>query len=73
VLKTGDIHPVHNLLAFVEYGTDGVDVWTSIALDPEAPFRLAAESKQYRECGSRDETRTVGKLQDVHSLNQHPA
>jgi hypothetical protein len=46
--KTGDKHPVHNLLAFVEYDGSGCAVWTSIAEDRSAPFRLAKENARRR-------------------------
>jgi len=48
--RTGDVHPVHNLLAFVDYDEYGQPCWTSIATDPEAPFRLASARKLSREC-----------------------
>jgi hypothetical protein len=37
--KTGDPHPVHNSLVFVQYNPCGQEVWTSIAGDSEAPYR----------------------------------
>lgn len=39
--KMGDIHPIHKRLAFVEYEEDGSAIWTSIAEDKSAPYRLA--------------------------------
>lgn len=52
--KTGDRHPIHKFLAFVEYDPVYGPIWTSVHPDPEAPFRLATSSKQ----GPPDHTRT---------------
>jgi len=49
--QTGDRHPVHRRLGLVEYDTDGVAVWTSIAEDKSAPCRLAKENAQGRLAG----------------------
>jgi hypothetical protein len=65
--KTGDIHPIFNLLAFVEYDTDGVEVWTTIARDPKAPFRLALASKQSRQDCMSDAIRTHRNLPECQS------
>ena len=59
--KAGDRHPLYSLLAFVEYDENGVGWWTSIATDPEAPFRLCSANTLHRDCGRRDETAT-GKI-----------
>lgn len=49
--KTGDPHPVYNLLAFVEYCDRGHEIWTSTFDDPSAPYRLARESAEFpRRC-----------------------
>ena len=48
VYKTGDPHPIHNMLAFVEYGDSGQEVWTTIASDSAAPYRLASLSAQHQ-------------------------
>jgi len=69
--KTGDVHPIHNLCAFVEYDEEIGEIWTSIASDPEAPFRLALENKQLRNSGKRIQTCTFGTADLCHS-NQHP-
>lgn len=65
--ETGDRHPVHNLLAFVEYDIDGVEVWATIARNPEAPFRLALASKQSRLDCTSDAIRTHRSLPECHS------
>lgn len=49
--NTGDKHPVHKLLAFVEYEQDGTAIWTSIAEDSMAPFRLARANAQRQLAG----------------------
>jgi hypothetical protein len=54
------MHPVHNLCAFVEYDDEIGEIWTSIAGDPEAPFRLALENRQLRSLGKRIHTCSVG-------------
>lgn len=64
--QTGDRHPTNNLLAFVEYDTDGVEVWTTIARDPEAPFRLALASKQSRLDCNHDASRNDHSLPEFH-------
>ena len=70
--RTGDRHPVHNLMAFVEYDGNGVGWWTSIASDPEAAFRLAAASKLDRDCDRHDGSGTGGKSRDSHPQDQQP-
>lgn len=62
--KTGDKHPIHNLMAFVEYDEQGEGWWTSIATDPTAPFRLAAESKSGRQRDMHVETDNVDRSGD---------
>ena len=56
--KTGDPHPVHRLMSFVEYDENGGEVWTSTAIYPEAPFRLAAASKQRQHSDKSTQPRT---------------
>jgi len=51
--KTGDPHPVHNSLAFVEYCEHGKEIWTSVGGDSEAPHRLAKLNAQRRSVGMR--------------------
>jgi hypothetical protein len=70
--KTGDKHPVHNLCAFVEYDDEIGEIWTSIAGDPEAPFRLALENRQRRSLGMRIQTCSADTA-DSDPLNQRPA
>src|ERR1035441_3411370 len=47
--------------------------WTSIANDPEAPFRLAAASKLNLDCDSRGGTGSGDKSRDSHLQGQHLA
>ncbi len=50
IYKTGDRHPVHNLLAFVGYCEEGHEIWTSVYGDTEAPYRLAKLNGQRPPC-----------------------
>ncbi len=59
--KTGDCHPIHKHLAFVEYDNQGREWWTSIATDPGAPFRLCSASKPNRDCDTRAEKSNEGE------------
>jgi hypothetical protein len=57
--KTGDPHPQHSLLRFVEYDErDGEPIWCSICRDAEAPFRLAEANKRDRDNRNRELVRT---------------
>ena len=47
VYKTGDTHPIHNLLGFVEYCENGHAIWTTVVDDADAPFRLARKNGQH--------------------------
>lgn len=64
--KTGDPHPVYNLLAFVEYCDQGHEAWTSVFDDPNAPYRLASKSGEYpphcRCKSSRNESNATSAL-----------
>jgi hypothetical protein len=51
--KTGDMHPVHNFTAFVEYDESGREIWTSVYGDTEAPYRLANLNAQRRSGGAQ--------------------
>jgi hypothetical protein len=68
--QAGDVHPVHNLLAFVEYDESGREWWTSIATDPMAPFRLASVSKPNHACHNHAGSRNSHRLRDADSQNQ---
>ena len=55
--QTGDRHPVHKLLAFVEYCACLSEVWTSIAGVPEERIRLVCAMRRYppdHKCMCRD-------------------
>lgn len=71
--RTGDRHPMHNLMAFVEYDENGVGWWTSTATDSEAPFRLAAASKLNRQCDRHVGTGIEDKSLDSRPQDQRPA
>ena len=70
--KTGDRHPVHNLMAFVEYDENGVGWWTSIATDPEAPFRLASEKTLDRLRDTRAGNHNESNAQDTRFPKRPP-
>jgi hypothetical protein len=59
--KTGDSHPVHNLLAFVGYCEEGHEIWTSVYGDSEAPFRLAKLNGPHLPCGRRKQVHISDK------------
>jgi hypothetical protein len=57
---TGDQHPFHKFLAFVEYGEQGEKIWTSVYGDTEAPYRLVKLSAQRRAAGTRISPHSTG-------------
>jgi len=68
--KTGDPHPTLSLMAFVEYDpVEGVEVWTTIARDPKAPFRLALASKQSHQGCNHNADRSDHSLPECLSLS----
>jgi hypothetical protein len=57
---TGDQHPFHKFLAFVEYGEQGERIWTSVYGDTEAPHRLLKSNAQRRAADTRISPHSTG-------------
>lgn len=66
--KTGDQHPLHKSMAFVEYDEHARRVWTSVYEDIEVPYRLARVSEQRRTAGKH----SAGDNQSEDSRARRP-